>query len=354
MYIRNGIKLTGYVEIGGISYPLIWWNDPEQRVLHGVTLVADPPLPDSRLYTYTTNPDGTYATTAKSAATIAAEDAELAAENAARVNRAAILAGEAYVATEKSKLAAIEAGAQVNEVVATDPRLSDPRPPITHTHPYESANANIQSHIASAHAPAGATVNSSDAALLNRANHTGTQLAATISDPNSIGNNAHYRTILESAGSHIAGRVAGTYGMAMGDPIAISGTGTLYPLNTIYIAAADYPTVNGLAAKLRIRAQLFTNDVAPTGNFTIGLYPITRPATSGGAGLCIYTLGAVVAGSNGATFTAPLADLLPPAVAGADFNLPADGHYVLGVVTTATVATSSLVHVVAKLLMRNA
>lgn len=198
-----------------------------------------------------------------------------------------------------------------------------------------------------------ATANSADVTLVARANHTGTQLAATISDLNASVPNAHYRTILESAGSHIAGRVAGTYAIPMGEALAISGTGTLYPINTIYIVAADYPTVNGLAAKLRIRAQLFTNDVAPTGNYTIGLYPVTRPATSGGAGVCIYTLGTVVAGSNGATVTAPAADL-PGQAVGADFAMPTDGHYVLGVVTTATVAVAALVHVVAKLQMRNA
>jgi hypothetical protein len=165
--------------------------------------------------------------------------------------------------------------------------------------------------------------------------------------------NSSYRTILTGSGSHTAAKVAGTYGMADGDPLAVSGTGTLYPLKTINLVAADFPPVNGLAPKLRLRAQLYTNDVAPTGNFTFGLYPITRPATSGGAGLCIYTLGTVVSGSNGATFTAPAADGLLAAV-GADFAFPSDGHYVIGVVTTATVATSAHVHVNASLQMRNA
>lgn len=170
---------------------------------------------------------------------------------------------------------------------------------------------------------------------------------------NDVAAMGRYSTLLQSSGSHIAARVAGTYGMGQGDPIAISGTGTLYPLNTIYIASADYPTVGGVAPKLRIRAQLYVNDVAPTGNFTFGLYPITRPATSGGAGLNIYTLGTVVTGSNGATFTAPAADSIGFAT-GADFALPSDGHYVIGIVTTATVAGSSHVHMNATLQIRNA
>ena len=161
-----------------------------------------------------------------------------------------------------------------------------------------------------------------------------------------------YRNILECSGSHIAARVAGTYGIGYSQPIAISGTGTLYPLATIYITSADFQTVNSLAPKLRIRAQLYVNDVAPTGNFTFGLYPVTRPSTSGGAGLCIYTIGTVVTGSNGATFTAPAADSILTAV-GSDFAIPTDGHYVIGVVTTQTVATSSHVHLSAQLQLRN-
>lgn len=165
--------------------------------------------------------------------------------------------------------------------------------------------------------------------------------------------NARYITILQAAGSHIAGRVAGTYAMGNGDPLAISGTGTLYTPAVIAINSADYPTINGLAPKLRIRGQIACNDVAPTGNFTFGLHPITRPSTSGGAGLNIYTIGAAVSGSNGATVSAPAADSHSNLV-GADFALPANGLYVIGVVTTATVATASHLHFNAQLQIRNA
>jgi hypothetical protein len=199
---------------------------------------------------------------------------------------------------------------------------------------------------------AGPTFTGVPAAPTAAANTNTTQLATT-AYAMSAAPNSSYRTILQATGSHTAGRIGGTYGLGEGDPIAISGTGTLYPLAVIQLVAADYPTVNGLTTKLRLRFQLFTNDVAPTGNFTLGLYPITRPGTSGGAGLCIYTLGTVVVGSNGATFSAPVADLLGSAV-GADFAFPTDGPYVLGIVTTATVAVSAHVHVCAQLQLRNA
>jgi hypothetical protein len=163
--------------------------------------------------------------------------------------------------------------------------------------------------------------------------------------------NSSYRTIIDRTGSHIAGRVAGTYAVPMGDPLPITGTGTLYPWGAFYYDPADHPTVDGLAPKLRLRAQLYVNDTAPTGNFTFGLHPITRSGATGGAGLNLSTIGAAVAGSTVAVNT-PAADS-SNTLTGTDFAAPAAGHYVIGVVTTATVAASSHLHISAQLQMRN-
>lgn len=161
-----------------------------------------------------------------------------------------------------------------------------------------------------------------------------------------------YRVIVDASGSHIAGKVAGTYGMGQGDPLAVTGTGTLYPLKIIYLAIADYPGLNGLATKLRIRVSIQANDVAPyTGTFIVGLHPVTRPAVSGGTGVCIYTLGAAVSGST-VTFTNVAADSANSGV-GSDFAFPTDGFYVIGVVTNQTMATNSHVHISAALQLRN-
>jgi len=175
---------------------------------------------------------------------------------------------------------------------------------------------------------------------------------ATSTAMTAINNNGIYRVILDVAGSHTAAKVAGTYALGYGDPIAVSGTGILYPIGIIAITAADYPTVNGITTKLRIKGQINCNDAAPTGNYTFGLYPITRPSVSGGAGLCIYTLGTVVAGSNGATIATPAADSINN-LSGANFVIPADGLYCIGLLTTATVATSAHIHITAQLQMRN-
>lgn len=161
------------------------------------------------------------------------------------------------------------------------------------------------------------------------------------------------RAILNSSGSHTAGVVAGTYGLGQGDPVAVTGTGTLYPLNTIAIASSDFSTVSGIAPKLRVRFNINCNDVAPfTGTFVCGLHPVTRPAVSGGAGLVIYTIGTAVTGSTvtGTNLTADSANLL----VGADFAVPADGQYVLAIVTNQTMAANSHVHISASLQLRNA
>jgi hypothetical protein len=192
-----------------------------------------------------------------------------------------------------------------------------------------------------------------DALLAILAATSGTNTGDNSANTRYSGLKSIYRMVLVSAGSHIAGRVAGTYFIPFADALGISGTGTLYAPAIIRIDSADYPTIDGLAPKFRIKWSLMVNDVAPTGNFTIGLYPITRPATSGGAGLNIYTLGSVVSGSNGSTFTTPAADSMNNGVS-ADFALPADGYYVLGVVTTATVAVSSHIHINAQLQVHNA
>ncbi len=234
---------------------------------------------------------------------------------------------------------------------------------VAHTHAgtYEPASASIQSHVGSTSNPHSTTkaqvglTNVDNTADSSKPVSTAQQTALDLKTDLSVLNTllSSYHTLLQASGSHIAGKTAGTYALGAGDVAAVSGTGTLYPLSTIFIAAADYPTVNGKAPKLRIRSQLYTNDVAPTGNFTFGLYPITRPGTSGSTGVNIFTIGSVVAGSNGASFTTPAADGLLSAVS-ADFALPSDGHYVIAVVTTGTIATSAHVHLVASLQIHNA
>lgn len=180
-----------------------------------------------------------------------------------------------------------------------------------------------------------------------------TTAVATTAFVTAINNNASYRGVFYGSGSHTAAKVAGNYIFPpAGGVMAVGGTGTLYPLQVFHLTAADFPTINGITTKLRIKGAVHCNDVAPTGNFTFGLHPITRPATSGGTGLVIYTVGTVVSGSNGAVVTTPAADTSTNAI-GSDFAIPADGLYALVCVTTATIATSAHVHLTCVLQMRN-
>lgn len=162
--------------------------------------------------------------------------------------------------------------------------------------------------------------------------------------------NPFYSSLIGVSGSHTAARAIGTYGFGHGDPLAVTGTGILYPLGIMYLDTVDFPTVGALTPKLRLRVTTAVNDVAPTGNYVYGLYPVTRPATSGGAGLNIYTMGTVVTGST-VTVTAPAADSITNSV-GTDFAFPAAGHYVIGMASSAAVAASSHLNMSAILQMK--
>lgn len=153
--------------------------------------------------------------------------------------------------------------------------------------------------------------------------------------------------VLLAAASLTDGQVAGTYALGYGAQAVASGSGVATPIALTYIDAAQFADIDGVARTMRLSVLLSANDVAPTGNYTFGLYPVTRPASSGGAGVGIYDLGSVVVGST-AGFTTPAADSTASAI-GTPFAIPATGFYCIGVVTTTTVDTSAHVHLNAKL-----
>lgn len=170
---------------------------------------------------------------------------------------------------------------------------------------------------------------------------------------NSVDDLSQYSILNTVQGSITAGYGATTSGFNS-NGLAIRGTGltAAAPMTVFHIVSTDFKTVTGKAPKLRIRAVMNTNNVAPTGNYTLGLYPVTN-ASGAGAGLLSYTLGTVVSGSNGAAFSAPAANSLLTAV-GSDFALPADGVYCIGVVTSGTTAASAHIGLIAQLQIHNA
>lgn len=136
-----------------------------------------------------------------------------------------------------------------------------------------------------------------------------------------------------------AAQAAGLYWFS--EQATLASAGLVSPLSGVYIDTDDFPTIAGVAPKIQVRAQLYTNDVAPGSTFVLGLYPVTRPATSGGAGLLIYTPGTIVTGSA-ITFTTPAADAM--AALSVEFALPPTGHYAIGFTSSAAIATNAHVH----------
>lgn len=115
--------------------------------------------------------------------------------------------------------------------------------------------------------------------------------------------------------------------------IAANGaaTASVVPIDLL---AADY-AVSGKTTKLRVKANLYVAG-APAVTITVGLYPL--PA---GANLTINAA-TVVSGSTVA-FASPSANTTPGANSG-DFNLPADGLYVLGYTVSGTPGAAVILH----------
>jgi hypothetical protein len=116
----------------------------------------------------------------------------------------------------------------------------------------------------------------------------------------------------------------------------------------IYLKSSEYPSVGSKVAKLNVRAQIYTNDTSPGVQVGLGLYPVTRPGTSGASGSVIYTLGTVVSGSQ-PTIGIPAADLLYEAHTLTSFSIPADGHYCFAFIVDSAMASAADFHITATL-----
>lgn len=121
-----------------------------------------------------------------------------------------------------------------------------------------------------------------------------------------------------------------TYGRLV---LRMSGDNALKPF---YIRGADLPTVTGLTTKLRLSVNLHTNDTNITSTMTIGLYPVTRPAIEPLNSNVLFSLGTMVPGSNVPSFISPGPKYSDSKVS-LDFNVPADGFYIIALSQTAAI-----------------
>lgn len=149
-------------------------------------------------------------------------------------------------------------------------------------------------------------------------------------------------------GAIAASTTAATYIWGYQGIYAQGSAASIY-LGGFYLDPAEV-TAGTRANKLRLRAQCATNSVAPTVNFTFGLYPIS--AFGGGSNQVPYinTLGTVVSGSTIA-FNTPSASTQTDSNSG-DFTWPAAGWYSFGVVVSGTVAANSIPSFLVKLQYR--
>lgn len=182
---------------------------------------------------------------------------------------------------------------------------------------------------------------------------TGTLSATTYNNLPSV---STYQNLVRGNGLIPTATSANTYYLMSGNGSIVNNTSgntaSSFVPAAIYISSADYPSVNGYAPKLRIRAMVATNAVAPTGRFTLGLHSMSSPASAGSVGVRIWNISTALTGSTGATQNTPSANTIYN-LTSSDFSLPADGLYCICITTTATTAANSYEEVVADLQIHN-
>lgn len=144
-------------------------------------------------------------------------------------------------------------------------------------------------------------------------------------------NNSVYRTLLRATSSLTTAAASGTkYALIGVGTTNVSAPSAVTAAHSVpwflYLDDADF-TVTGKTIKLRIRGFVTVGATPPAVTYTFGLYPLTVSTST-------IALGTVVSGST-ATVTTPGASSIATAD-GADFDIPADGVYGLGVTVSGT------------------
>jgi hypothetical protein len=172
--------------------------------------------------------------------------------------------------------------------------------------------------------------------------------------PNLAAAFTHYKTVLWGGCQTTTAAAGGTFLMSGGPTTNAAATvGTVGAAGTaawaFYLDPADW-TANARTTRLRLRAQMVTNNVAPATNFAVGLYPVTTVGAASGSDAGVNT-GAVITGSQ-ATFVTPAAATAVSPVSSGDFNAPAAGYYIFAVAISAAMAAGSRATIGVQLQMR--
>lgn len=163
-------------------------------------------------------------------------------------------------------------------------------------------------------------------------------------------NNAVYRPLLTVSAFLPRDALAGTYMLSpsVGAQPSAANLAPDNPVTPFYLKDA-YFAVAGKTTKLRVRGVVATNATAPAANFVFGLHALT--SSGGGVDELGLAMAAATAGST-STVSAPSANAITP-FEGSDFNVPADGLYLPGCVSSAQIANNATVLLVATLEMRH-
>lgn len=133
---------------------------------------------------------------------------------------------------------------------------------------------------------------------------------------------------------------AGPYPLDVG-AISFEGTGSAgnTPPALFYFKTTDFPSVTGKTSVFKIKAEIYTNDVAPNVTFTVALYPVTRPTTSGTATNVLFTVGSIVTNSSAVAAT-PAVDS-STTFQSSEFTLTENGPYVIAVTMSGGILPAS-------------
>lgn len=149
-----------------------------------------------------------------------------------------------------------------------------------------------------------------------------------------------YETLYHANCTAVALATGATYTPFLNGGFATVGTASSSPAILCSLDPADHD-ITGLTTMLRMRVGFDTNATAPTGTWTLGLYPVSSVA--GGAGVFdIATVGSVLGSVSSAA--GPAASTTFNLV-GSDFAFPAAGQYVFGLTTSVNQAASSAVSI---------
>ncbi len=134
---------------------------------------------------------------------------------------------------------------------------------------------------------------------------------------------------------------AATWGLIPGAGLtgAVFASAGSVAISNFHIAATDY-AVEGKTAKLNVKANLFTNSIAPGSDLTFGVLPVT--SSTGGNDIVALTTGANPGGTAQFTDVGLSANGMFEAT-GADIDLPTDGFYLPVITTSASITANARV-----------